>query len=162
METKEVKISVPEGYEIDKEKSSFEKIVFKEVKKELPKSFSDLKIIDGFYVDDYSNIEPCSPVYENAGTYNGNVFPTKEEAEACLALSQLCQLRDAYNGEPLAKWCDWANTHQTKSVIYYSANTIATSYNHETKRTLAFKTAELRDEFLNNFKVLIEIAKPLL
>lgn len=29
METKEVKIEAPEGYEIDKEKSTFEKIVFK-------------------------------------------------------------------------------------------------------------------------------------
>ena len=29
METKELKITIPEGYEIDKEKSTFEKIVFK-------------------------------------------------------------------------------------------------------------------------------------
>ena len=29
METKELKIQIPEGYEIDKEKSTFEKIVFK-------------------------------------------------------------------------------------------------------------------------------------
>ena len=31
METKEMKIEVPQGYEIDKEKSTFEKIVFKKV-----------------------------------------------------------------------------------------------------------------------------------
>jgi hypothetical protein len=30
METKQLKITVPEGYEIDKEKSTFENIVFKE------------------------------------------------------------------------------------------------------------------------------------
>jgi len=29
METKELKIQTPEGYEIDKENSTFEKIVFK-------------------------------------------------------------------------------------------------------------------------------------
>ena len=29
METKEIKIEIPEGYEIDREKSSYEKIVFK-------------------------------------------------------------------------------------------------------------------------------------
>ena len=32
METKELKIQIPEGYEIDKEKSTFEKIVFKKKK----------------------------------------------------------------------------------------------------------------------------------
>ena len=31
METKEVKIEVPQGYEIDRQKSTFEKIVFKKV-----------------------------------------------------------------------------------------------------------------------------------
>ena len=29
METKEVKIEIPQGYEIDRQKSTFEKIVFK-------------------------------------------------------------------------------------------------------------------------------------
>ena len=37
MENKELKIEVPQGYEIDKENSTFEKIVFKKVEKELPK-----------------------------------------------------------------------------------------------------------------------------
>lgn len=32
---KEIKIIPPEGYEIDKERSTFEKIVFKEIKKAL-------------------------------------------------------------------------------------------------------------------------------
>lgn len=31
-----------------------------------------------------------------------------------------------------------------------------------TARTLSFKTEELRDKFLENFKELIEIAKPLI
>lgn len=31
METKEMKIQAPEGYEIDKEKSTFEKIVFRKI-----------------------------------------------------------------------------------------------------------------------------------
>ena len=38
METKEMKIQVPEGYEIDRKNSTFEKIVFKKIEKELPKS----------------------------------------------------------------------------------------------------------------------------
>ena len=50
METKELKIQVPEGYEIDKEKSTFEKIVFKKVEKELPKSWEDLYEVGGWFV----------------------------------------------------------------------------------------------------------------
>ena len=35
MKTQELKIEIPKGFEIDKEKSTFEKIVFKEVKTDL-------------------------------------------------------------------------------------------------------------------------------
>ena len=38
MEQKELKITVPEGYEVDTEQSTFECIVFKPIKKELPKT----------------------------------------------------------------------------------------------------------------------------
>ena len=50
METKELKIEVPEGFEIDREKSTFEKIVFKKVERDLPKRWEDLKTIKGYYV----------------------------------------------------------------------------------------------------------------
>ena len=41
MEQKEIKINIPDGYEIDKEKSTFEKIVFKKVElvNKAPSSF---------------------------------------------------------------------------------------------------------------------------
>ena len=59
METKEMKIQVPEGYEIDKENSTFEKIVFKKVENELPKSWEDLMTVKGYCVDTFSKIENC-------------------------------------------------------------------------------------------------------
>lgn len=43
METKEIKIEVPEGYEIDKENSSFEKIIFKKKTKKYPESWDECK-----------------------------------------------------------------------------------------------------------------------
>ena len=113
MKNKELKIEVPQGYEIDKEKSTFEKLVFKKVEKELPKSWEELDIVKGFYVNSLSEIagtgeETC------AEEYNRNTFPTKEEAEACIALAQLCQLRDRYNDgwKP-----DWKNSTETKHII---------------------------------------------
>ena len=158
METKEMKIQVPEGYEIDKENSTFEKIVFKKVENELPKSWEDLMTVKGYCVDTFSKIENCC---EECYTYkkNKNIFPTKEEAEACLALAQLCQLRDRYNDgwKP-----DWEDDGEIKYCIEFFKGKIEKECHYVTKRVLCFRTQELRDEFLENFRDLIKIAKPLL
>lgn len=157
METKEMKIQVPQGYEIDKENSTFEKIVFKKVERELPKSWEDLKILNGYYVKDSSKVD----LFKSYTTdeYNKNVFPTKEEAEACLALAQLCQLRDRYNDgwKP-----NWRTGSEIKYCIIIDENKIVESQYITLNRVLHFKTPELRDEFLENFRDLIETAKPLL
>ena len=92
MKTKNLKIQVPEGYEIDKENSTFDEIVFKKIEDNLPKSWEELKIVGGYYVSGSSNIV----YFDGVNDINKNLFPTKEEAEACLALAQLCQLRDIY------------------------------------------------------------------
>tara|TARA_R110002126_G_scaffold100487_1_gene231999 strand:+ start:1757 stop:1912 length:156 start_codon:yes stop_codon:yes gene_type:complete len=44
---KDLKINAPKGYEIDKDKSTFENIVFKEINV-LPSSWDDLKEVSGF------------------------------------------------------------------------------------------------------------------
>ena len=146
---------------IDLENSdlSVGKIVFKKKEKELPTKWEDLKKLDGFYVEIDSEIDSISD--GDISAINRNVFPTKSEAEACLALSQLCQLRDAYNGEPLADWCDWSFP-KMKFVIYFDENEIFTTEHFYTSSCLAFKTRELRDKFLENFEDLILTAKPLL
>lgn len=158
METKEMKIQVPEGYEIDREKSTFEKIVFKKIENNLPKSWEDLKFVNGFFICDLSKINKVR-LNSLAIDSNKNVFPTKEEAEACVALAQLCQLRDRYNDgwKP-----DWKNSTETKHIIEINRNYIVKNFYNHTKRILAFKTKNIRDKFLENFKDLIEIAKPLL
>ena len=163
METKEMKIQAPEGYEIDKEKSTFEKIVFKKIERKLPKKWKDLYEVKGWFVDFQSDVVTSGSMRTADSVKNR--FPTKEEAEACLALAQLCQLRDRYNDgwKP-----DWENRAQNKFIIYIhpdneilfdkiSANTHAIS-----RHLLTFKTEELRDKFLENFRDLIETAKPLL
>ena len=143
METKEMKIQVPEGYEIDKENSTFEKIVFKKEERKLPKKWEDLYEVKGWFVDFHSDVVTSGSM--RTGDNVKNRFPTKEEAEACLALAQLCQLRDRYNDGWKPNWEDGTK----KYTIYFN-------------KILAFKTKELRDKFLENFKELIEIAKPLL
>jgi hypothetical protein len=147
---------VPEGYEIDRENSTFEKIVFKKVEKELPKSWEDLYEVGGWFVDFQSKVVTSGSMRTADSVKNR--FPTKEEVEACLALAQLCQLRDRYNDgwKP-----DWKKDND-KYTIIYSSDKIDTSFSVYSQRILSFKTVELRDKFLENFRDLIEIAKPLL
>ena len=157
MKTKEFKIQAPEGYEIDKEKSTFEKIVFKKVEKELPKSWEDLYEVGGWFVDFHSDVVTSGSM--RTGDSVKNRFPTKVEAEACLALAQLCQLRDAYN----EGWKpDWEDYEQFKWCIVFFKDNIRVAEYLFIKKMLAFKTEELRDKFLENFRDLIETAKPLL
>lgn len=154
MKTKEFKIQVPEGYEIDREKSTFEKIVFKI--KELPRSWEDLYMIKGWFVENGSDIYEFDNCFTTSK--NRNLFPTKEEAEACLALAQLCQLRDRYNDGWKPDW----NDVNEKYIIYFHANKIIRGDTCRAQSVLHFKAKKLRDKFLENFRDLIETAKPLL
>jgi len=43
METKQIKIEVPQGYEIDKEKSTFENIILKPIENKLPLSYFEIR-----------------------------------------------------------------------------------------------------------------------
>ena len=149
---KEIKIEVPEGYEIDKENSTFEKIVFKE-KEGLPMSWEDLGDVKGYYIDSMSEISNIScPSINHAK----NTWPTRELAEAALALSQLLQLRDRWNG-------DWKREYGGfTAVIINKREEIVKEELQSYNAPLVFKSNELRDKFLETFRDLIETAKPLL
>ena len=155
MENKELNIIAPEGYEIDKENSTFEKIVFKKISDNLPKTWEELKNISGYYISALSYIDTINSIETIPSAKN--IFPTKELAEAALALAQLLQLRDRYNGDNKG----FIFSENNYCIIFHD-NSIFKCRDNYTKRVLAFRTIELRDEFYNNFKDLIEIAKPLL
>jgi hypothetical protein len=152
---KTFKIEVPNGYEIDKVKSTFENIVFKEVKNELPKTWAGLKFVDGYFTDD------CGSIYDYSGLCsndNKNTFFSPEQAEASLALAQLSQLREVYrNGwKP-----DWTN-YDSKYCIDFKINEIKKEIYYNTSVFLSFQDKETSDLFLENFRDLIEKAKPLM
>ncbi len=75
-----------------------------------------------------------------------------------IALRKLEILRDIYNDGWKPDWTDKAPKH---IIIFYSGE-VDTYDNYSTHHFFHFKTAELRDEFLNNFRDLIEEAKDLL
>ena len=99
METKEVKINIPEGYEIDKENSTFECIKFKPKKdisnltyeKVCRRLFPDN---EGYYIDiDGRIINDCiEGLLEEP-----NNAPNRKQLERLLALNQLMNIAYYYN-----------------------------------------------------------------
>ena len=154
---KTVKITPPEGYEVDKEKSTFSEIVFKKIENSLPMSWEELKEVKGYFIHQNSDIN-ISPMIDKAVAYNRNVFPTNEEAKAMLAMAQLCQLRDAWNDGWKANWGD----DTPKYCIISYKNILLKDFYYYTSAPMAFKTRELRDKFMETFKDLLEEAKPFL
>lgn len=99
MDTKEVKIQVPEGYEIDKENSTFECIKFKPVKRHI--TYNDICYIlfkdkINFYITTNGNIIDDTLVLDSA--IDKNNATNKEQLEKLLALNQLLNIATYYNG----------------------------------------------------------------
>lgn len=155
---KEFKIEVPKGYEIDTEKSTFERIVFKKAKPTLPKSWEELGEISGLFIEGNSNVLEVSN--RIAVPPNRNIIPTKELAEAMLAMCQLLQLRDRWNNGWVADITD----SSTKWFIGNIRGVLEVDSFVWTSRPIVFKSQELAEQFLAAPKIreLLEIAKPLL
>lgn len=85
-------------------------------------------------------------------------IPTLEQAEAIIALAQLSQLREVYrNG-----WMpDWSGNEYYYCISFFK-DRIETSEARNVNRFLSFEDPETRDLFLENFRDLIEKAKPLM
>lgn len=152
---KEIKINVPDGYEIDREKSTFENIVLKKKEDGLPMRWEDLEAVHGWYVGSCCGI---SNYCDYPSMSNRNTWPSKEEAMAALALSQLLQLRNAWNGDFRKDWDDNISVW----TIYQIGDHINIDDYAHIARSLYFKTEELAEKFLDTFRDLIETAKPLL
>ena len=167
METKELKITIPENHEIDwKESAKQEKIVFKK-KDTKPRSWEE-------YCENHRGgfafISTCSRVSVTEVKYPSNellkldpenskhVLPSKELTEAFLAMMQLMSLRQAWigNWEP-----DWKNPDTKKWCIIFECE-LKVSYFYSNSRALSFPTREMAEDFMNCFRDLLEIAKPLL
>jgi hypothetical protein len=154
---KTLNIEIPKGYEIDRENSTFEKIVFKEIKKELPKSWYELNCLDGCYVGrDCDLVKVTDAVIEFD---NRNVFKTGEQAEASIALAQLSQLREVYRQgwEP-----DWNHPTEKKHGIFFGEGEPAITAFFNTNCFLSFQTEKIATQFLENFRDLIMKARPLM
>jgi hypothetical protein len=145
--------------------------LFKEYENQntLPKTWEEFckraKIKEGESYIDCSEQDTIEVDSDNVGIdrdsrMDKNLCTSKPEAKAFLALMQLRQLRKAYvkDWEP-----DWNNNKQWKAcILYHGTDFMLTYFRDACSRPLSFPTQELAEQFLNNFKDLLEIAKPLL
>lgn len=153
-----IKIEIPEGFVIDTANSNLEKgdIKFKKAEKALPTKWEDIRKIEGFYAINGDIISKTQgPWSNNSGKI---LWPTKELAEASLALCQLVRLRDIYNDG----WVPDYMYPSQKWLVFYNEEVVEVSSGWSSRCVLSFKTEELAKEFRDNFKDLIEQAKPLL
>ena len=108
-------------------------------------------------INTYSVSVSSGSGYRNALT-DKNSLPSKEAAEAHLALMQLHQLRDCYR----QGWVpDWEDSNRKYGIGHYGASFDIDWYD-DTNCFLAFQTKELAEEFLKNFRDLIEKAGDLI
>lgn len=96
MKTKEFKIQIPEGYEIDKENSTFECIKFRSIKKDI--TYGDVceRIFDdnSFYISEIGGIKEAASLSYNDDKNNAT---NKKQLEKILALNQLLNIAEYYN-----------------------------------------------------------------
>ena len=91
--------------------------------------------------------------------FDRNVLPSEKAAKAHRALMQLHQLRDCYNDN----WhCDWTNEHETNAVITRSHGELIVRADWAITTFLTFKSIEIANEFLFNFRDLIDEAGDLI
>lgn len=151
-------INIPEGYELVKTSETTFEI---KKKTNLPETWEEFCKTHNIktkecYVDVNSLIHNMTEEIRRDKEMDRNLLPSKSDAEGIIALMQLIQLRDCYNDgwKP-----DWENGEFDKHNIYYFINKVIVGSNSSTHHILSFKTIELRDKFLTNFKDLIETAK---
>lgn len=158
---KELNIQIPEGYEIDEEKSTFERIIFK--KKGGSIKWELLGAIHGYYIGDDALIRSITATSMN--DFNKNIFKTLEQAEAALALAQLSQLipayiRKYYPEDPYWK-ADWIRSTD-KFCIGVMNDEFIIDIIYYQQHFCAFPTEKIAERFFKEQRALLEQAKPFL
>ena len=145
----ELKIIPPIGYEIDRQKSTFEKIIFKKIP-ENPKTWEDYcSLMKGKTVY-YTN---CNNIIVSGFSDAHDKFVTKKRAEQFIALGKLLQLRDY--------WVKRSKFEDAIGVFTWNEGVIVTNKCDINEYALTFPTQEMADKFITCFRDLIKQASPL-
>ena len=149
---KELKIEVPQGYEIDRQKSTFEKIVFKKIEHCKPTTWKEYckyaKDCPSYYGNPRKN-----NIFETRFDGFYNEFFTEERVKQYVSLGKLLQLRDYWvKGYSEFRYAVYGDRLDGTAICDWCENT-----NHP----LMFPTKEMAEEFKDCFSDLIKQAFPL-
>lgn len=156
METNNI-INIPEGFEIDKERSNERQIVLKKI--ERPRTWDEycekMKGKSSYYYDGlFEKIKSSkfgsSPLLSE--------FEDKKYIETLVAFCKLFHLRRDWVGEWEPNWND--NTYKYQIITHRQQLSIISDM--YSSHPMTFPTPEMRNEFLDCFKDYLEQAKPLL
>lgn len=152
-EIKEVKIAIPEGYEIDTEKSTFTNIVFKKcsswferLKQKCHNAYVKGYMISGEFITNYFKdpLDIC-------------IFATKKQAKRAKAYAIITQIikNDGRFGGGITDE-EWAKGCVVKYTIARSLNQLEKEILFYTYSPIAFRTEKQRDLFLKENEQLLK------
>ena len=148
-----IEIEVPEG-----KKAVWKdgKVVFEDIKPQLPKTWEEFCITHDIKMSEYFIGETGNIFNSNTGKripdIKKTLLPSKQAAEAHLALMQLHQLRDAWREGWLP---DWKDEFTYKYVIVIAKDEYVVQRYTFTSCFLSFQDEKRADEFLECFRDLI-------
>ena len=147
MKENKLKINIPEGYEVDKELSTFEEIIFKKIEYgKQPRTWDEYKKLtvgEKCYTPDSDKCVRLGCIDE---------FDTSERTKEYAAIGQLMQLRDYWvRGYKEFKYALLV-TRDGNILVY------AWSWYHTYPHILTFPTKEMAEEFKECFSDLIKKA----
>lgn len=146
---KELKIEIPQGYEIDRQKSTFEKIIFKKIP-ENPKTWEEYCSLMKGKTMYYTN---CNTITVSGFSDAHDKFVKKKRAEQFIALGKLLQLRDY-----------WVKGYYKFSYLVWNSGgrrVFVCGCDGVTPYPLTFPTKGMAEEFKDCFEDLIKQAFPL-
>lgn len=149
---KEITITPPTGYEIDKEHSSFEHIKFRPIVKRWRDN--ENATIDGFFISTHGEISDVRKLFNTPSSYN--TFATEKQARSALAMARLTQIMD--NDERFGGVVsdeEWNDRGKYKYVIERVNNKIELESYTNMYHLLAFHKKEQRDLFYQENEDLI-------
>ena len=155
-----IEIEVPDGMRAIWKDN---KVIFENIKPQLPKTWVEFcnqnKIRKGeCSIDIYGNTIEHGEGVDRSYVYDRNTLQSKQVAEAHLALMQLHQLRDCYRQGWKPNW----NNDCNKYIIVKNRDKYVVFGGNWTNQFLSFQDRERAEEFLINFRELIEKAGDLI
>lgn len=159
-----IKITIPEGYEIDTFNKETGEVSLKPRAGKYPTDIMDIPLPKtSWYI---TSLWQVLPQYSNSGNSGNRTIGTaenlehEEDAAALIALAKLITLRNEYNR--IDDFIPKFDGEQNHLCICSHCGKIGISVLSTCSRVLAFRSTNTADLFLRNFRDLIETAKPLL